>query len=235
MNKSKIFAVITGDIVGSGKLAKDDRAKLYADFKKFLASLKKEGYIRTFEMFRGDSMQCLVKQETDALRVALIIRAWYKSYGIMPPRSKRKPSQTASEKGYYSGNHDIRLSVGIGTVEFLNVRALGQSDGQAFLLSGQGLDGLKGSAEKLIVSAGDEKFTEAIAPAIGLLDAVLEKWTGNQAEIVLYKLKNLKEEEIAQKIGISQSAVNQRTKNSRWNAIESFISWFEKTVKDRTS
>lgn len=140
----KLAGVITGDIVASGKLVGEKRARLYADFKKFLRSLQAEGYIKAFEMFRGDGMQCLLKQEAEALRVALMVRAWHKCYGIKPGSGK-KAREGEAVKGYYSGNHDIRLSIGIGTVEFLNHSNLGHSDGQAFLLSGHGLDGLKDS------------------------------------------------------------------------------------------
>ena len=84
----------------------------------------------------------------------------------------------------------------------------------------------------MIVKTMNAAFNEPLEPAILLLDAVLEKWTQNQAEITLYKLQNFKEEEIAQKIGISQSAVSQRTKTSQWNAIEKLLAWFEKSIKD---
>lgn len=226
---TKTMAVITGDIVASGKMPPADKAKLYADFKKMMVSLRREQVVAAFEIFRGDSVQCIVKEIPEALRTALLIRAWYKSYGSIGARENTKPGT----KGYQGGRYDIRLAVGMGSVDFFNKTNLGQSDGEAFLLSGRGLDSLKHSAERMVIWCADPVFGDALKPAMLLLDAVIEKWTSNQAEIVYYKLKKLKEEEIATKIGISQSAVNQRTKNSRWNAIETTITWFEKTVKDR--
>jgi predicted transcriptional regulator len=50
----------------------------------------------------------------------------------------------------------------------------------------------------------------------------------------LYKLQDIKEEEIATLLHISQSAVNQRTKTAQWHAIGKLIAYFEKTVQKRT-
>ena len=64
-----------------------------------------------------------------------------------------------------------------------------------------------------------------------MIDAVIQKWTLNGAELVLHLLQNKKEEEIAGLLSISQSAVNQRKKNAQWFAMEKLIQHFEKTVK----
>jgi DNA-directed RNA polymerase specialized sigma subunit len=63
------------------------------------------------------------------------------------------------------------------------------------------------------------------------LDALIQKWTLNAAELVLYLLQNKKEEEIAGLLNISQSAVNQRKKNAQWFAVEKLIQYFEKTIQ----
>jgi len=65
-----------------------------------------------------------------------------------------------------------------------------------------------------------------------LLDGLIQKWTQNQAELVYYKLQNKKEDEIANLLGISQSAVNQRTKTAQWYAIEKLIEYFEATIQN---
>ena len=77
-----------------------------------------------------------------------------------------------------------------------------------------------------------EDFNDSIEPTILLLDAVLQKWTNNQAETVLYKLKNFKEDEIGKALKISQPAVNQRVRTSQWFAIEKSLNYFEKKLKD---
>ena len=229
-----LSGVITADIVASRQLSAKSRERLYSDLRRFMKSLKTEGWLSEFEMFRGDSLQCVVKNKENILRVSLMIRAWMKSY--TPPDTATKGRNQVSGKmrgkGYFSGKQDIRLAIGIGKIDFLQ-KKLSYSDGEAFHLSGQALDSLKNTSRRIIVQTADKKFNETIEPSMLLMDAVLEKWTSNQAEIVLYKLKDYKEEQIALEMGISQSAVNQRTKTSKWSAIEKLVAWFEKTIKDQ--
>jgi len=82
------LAVITGDLVASREIGSTSRQELYGDLKKFLTSLKKEKWINAFEMFRGDSFQCVLENPEYALRAALLIRAFIKSY--MSPRDQAK-------------------------------------------------------------------------------------------------------------------------------------------------
>jgi hypothetical protein len=228
-----LSGVITGDIVASRKHSGKNREKLYSDLRRFMATLKAKGWISSFEMYRGDSIQCISTNQQNVLRVALMIRSWMKSYSSKEVKAAhtRDANRKQSVKGYFSGKQDIRLAIGIGKIDFLKSR-LRYSDGEAFHLSGQGLDRLKNTPGRMIVQTPTADFNEMIEPSILLLDAVLEKWTNNQAEITLYKLRDYKEEQIALEIGISQSAVSQRTKTSQWNAIEKLVTWFEKTTKD---
>ncbi|MEO5995615.1 MAG: hypothetical protein ABIN89_02860 [Chitinophagaceae bacterium] len=228
-----ITGVITGDIVASRKLPGKSRERLYSDLRKFLATLKTKGLLTAYEMFRGDSIQCIVKNKEQSLRAALMIRAWLKSYAVRTSAAKKKQVRNKKTGVVMPliGKQDIRLSIGIGGVDFVKKNSLAHSDGEAFHLSGIGLDSLKTTTGKIILETADTTFNEAIEPSMLLLDAVLQKWTSNQAEIILFKLKNYKEEQIAREIGISQSAVNQRTKTSQWSAIEKLLSWFEKTIK----
>ncbi len=228
----KITGVITGDIVASRELSIESRKTLYADLKKFMEELQKKKWVKAFEMFRGDSLQCVTRNPEESLRVALMIRAFMKCYITAEHRSSlQEGKDKQSTKGYFQGKQDIRISVGIGGTDFIKAGSLAHSDGQAFHLSGEGLDGLKNTSYRIIVKTGFASFNEPLEPAILLLDAVIEKWTQHQAEIILFKLQDLREDEIARKIGISQSAVSQRTKNSQWSAIEKLLQWFEKSTK----
>ena len=60
------------------------------------------------------------------------------------------------------------------------------------------VSGSTGWAEKLEeLKTLNKDFDEQLEPAILLLDAVIQKWTLNGAELVLHLLQNKKEEEIA--------------------------------------
>ncbi|HLL43620.1 MAG TPA: hypothetical protein VK369_10800 [Segetibacter sp.] len=228
------LAVITGDIVASREIDTSRRQSLYADLKEFLNLLKKEEWISNYEMFRGDSFQCVLEKKEYVLRASLLIRAFIKSYVSLGDKKNGRHSSKdrITTKGYFPGKQDIRLSVGIGQVDFYNKNNLAHSDGEAFQISGEELDHIKKAQYRMTLKTNNEDFNDSIEPTILLLDAVLQKWTNNQAETVLYKLKNFKEEEIGKALKISQPAVNQRVRTSQWFAIEKSLNYFEKKLKD---
>jgi hypothetical protein len=227
----KIHGIITGDIVASQKIPPRIREKLFEDIAIFLKDLKKK-WIDSYEMFRGDSIQCEAKNPEMALRIALMIRAFFKGYLSEEELPKAEANRVEERtKGYFTTDFDIRLAVGIGEVDFIKKNKLTSSDGEAFRLSGEALDSLKYEPQRLTVKTFKPEFNEALEPAVLLLDALIQKWTLNGAELVLYLLQNKKEEEIASLLNISQSAVNQRKKNAQWFAIEKLIQYFEKTIQ----
>jgi hypothetical protein len=226
-----IHGIITGDIVASQRIAPKVRQKLFEDIAIFLKDLKKK-WIGSYETFRGDSLQCEVKSPETALRVALMIRAFFKSYLSEEELPKAEANRVEERtKGYFTTDFDIRLAIGIGEIDFIKKNKITSSDGEAFRLSGEALDSLKQESYRLLVKTYNANFDEQLEPAILLLDALIQKWTLNGAELVLYLLQNKKEEEIASLLNVSQSAVNQRKKNAQWFAIEKLIQYFEKSVQ----
>jgi len=231
----KIVGVITGDIVDSRGMSVKAREKLYLDLKKFLEELKKQVWITEYELFRGDSFQCVIEKKEESLKVCLMIRAFIKSYISLEQKkiyADYLDKGKIATKGYFPNKNDIRLALGIGKVDFLKKNSLAHSDGEAFHLSGDALDHLKGAPYRMMVKTFDKAFNESIESSVLLLDAILQKWTNNQAEIIQLKLRNMKEDDIAKKLKITQPAVNQRTKTSQWYAIEKLLSYFATTIKD---
>ncbi len=224
------IAVITGDIVDSREISAKEREELYLALKNFLDELKRQDLLSAYELFRGDSFQCVLTLKEDSLKVAVMIKAFIKSWVGEEDKTAASKSEKPA-RGYAPGTQDIRLAIGIGKVDFLKKNSLAHSDGEAFYFSGDALDGLKTVPYKMMIKTFNETFNESAEPAILLLDAVLQKWTSNQAETVLYKLRNMKEEEIAGLLNITQSAVNQRTKTAQWYAIEKTINYFTSTIK----
>ena len=223
--------IITGDIVASKNMLPKVRQKLFSDIAIFLKEIKKK-WINDYETFRGDSLQCEVKSPEMTLRVALMVRAFFKGYLSEEELPKAQANRVEERtKGYFTTDFDIRLAIGIGEVDFIKKNKITSSDGEAFRLSGEALDSLKNESHRLVVKTFNKEFDEQLEPAILLLDALIQKWTLNGAELVLYLLQNKKEEEIAGLLNISQSAVNQRKKNAQWFAIEKLIQYFEKTVQ----
>lgn len=226
-------AIITGDIVASRKIMPDIRKELYDNLSLFLKSLTKDKWLLSYQTFRGDSIQCDVMSIQQSLRVALMIKSFVMSY--IPEERKKllrdvHPKRPILTKGYFNIGYDIRLAVGIGEVDFIGKGKLAASDGPAFQLSGLTLDRLKEQNTLLALKTGDAKLNEELDVIVSLLDALTQKWTQNQAELILYKLKQKKDEEISSILKISLSAVNQRKKNAQWTAIEKAVQFFETKI-----
>jgi DNA-directed RNA polymerase specialized sigma subunit len=227
-----LHAVITGDIVSSGKINPATRQKLFEAIDGLMKNLKKK-LVREYETYRGDSLQCTAASPEKALRIALIIRSFLRAYSPISPKSKMiKKKKKTPVKGYFTTSFDIRLAIGIGKADFINKRKISSSDGEAFRFSGNTLDKLKQNTQRMAIKTCNKNFDQQTEPAILLLDGIIQKWTQNQAELVYYKLQTKKEDEIANLLGISQSAVNQRTKTAQWYAIEKLIQYFEATIQN---
>jgi hypothetical protein len=225
-----IHGIITGDLVGSRKVEPVIREKLFADIDHFLQ--KSQGkWISSYETYRGDSLQCAAATASLSLRVAIMLRAFLRSYISTVEETKLREKEQGS-KGYFSTEYDIRLGIGIGEAEFIKETKITASDGDAFRFSGEALETVSSTGQRMALHSFNKEFDEQNEPAIMLVDALIQKWTQNQAELVLFKLQDQKEEEIAANLNISQSAVNQRTKTAQWHAVEKLIIHFEKTVEN---
>jgi hypothetical protein len=229
----EVAGIITGDLVGSREIKAETREKLYKELKTLFQNLEGNGLIKKYEVYRGDSFQCIMTGKEFSLRVALMIRAFIKGWETGVGEEEGEGSEGSNTaKGQLPERQDVRLAIGIGHLDFFNETSLAHSDGEAFWFSGNGLDSLKKAPYRLLVKTNKEEFNQSLEPAILLLDAVLQKWTTNQAQTVGYKLAGFKEEEIAQAFKITQPAVNQRIKASQWFAIEKLLTYFEMNLKD---
>ena len=62
---------------------------------------------------------------------------------------------------------------------------------------------------------------------MALLDVLLSKATSRQCKVLYLKLMNNQESEIAKRLNIGQSAVNQHSTSVGWNAIEEAVNYFK--------
>ena len=118
----EIKAVITGDIVRSELIALDKRDLLIQVLHQIVENLQDKSPMR-MELFRGDSFQIVVDSPEMSLKIASMMRAGLKS-------NTPKGSKT---------EWDARISIGIGTIDYRG-NSIVTSDGEAFKLSGRGLD-----------------------------------------------------------------------------------------------
>lgn len=185
-----MISVITGDIVGSRGIDNQWIEVL----KNALNQLSDEKSVS--EIFRGDSFQVVLKPK-EALLSAIYIKACIKTIK----------------------NADVRLSIGIGKGE--KTSKITEANGEAYVYSGQALDGLKLSKINLIVKSPSVKFDEDINLNIRLALIAMDTWAPVTAGAVKFAIENrgLKQDEIAKRMGKSQSSVSEALKRAHYNEI----------------
>ena len=189
--------VITADILNSTTLSPDQKLAL----EKTMKSLKSDS-IGIYEYFiRGDSFQIMLPDKglTEALKIKFAL--------------------------FYQCDIQVRMSIGIGAVANLGPN-LSNSEGEAFSLSGRGLDTMKQEMKLLSINSSDEEINEEWQIHCMTLDYLELKLTQNQAEVLYWLIQELTQQEIADKVGISQSAVNRRIKGTAWPIIDQMITRF---------
>jgi len=219
IEKDKIFAVLTGDIVGSSKLETSERKTLHD----VLESTSKE-IVLQFQgdvpyqpyLFRGDSWQFVVAESSSTLRIGLYFRTYLKSR----MESKRI---------------DTRISIGIGFISFIPPNNLSSGDGEAFRISGKGLENMDKSSYMTISFPDrfDSDIASSIQMIVKLIDLQVKNWTERQSKVVSGALLGYTQKAIADKLfgnKISQQAVAQHLDRAGWNSIESGINFFEKNL-----
>ena len=207
---SSIHSVLTGDITSSSKT---DRIALLKDLKEILNQIadfqQEEGIKSNFELYRGDSFQGIIAKPEEALKYALLIRAHLK-------------------KAKGTTDRDARIAIGIGTINY-PASVVAEADGEAFRSSGPLLDTMKNGA-RIKLHTPWMAVNEEMEVAFVLADTIIKRWSIPQAEVIAQILRNATQVEIAEKLGISQSAVNQRLKAAHWEAIEKLLERFRKLI-----
>jgi len=191
-------AIITGDIIKSRKLATQDI------WLKPIKSLFNE-WGRTpnlWEIYRGDSFQLEISQPEKALSAALRIKATIKS--IRQSEDNKRISEI-----------DIRMAIGIGQKTY-NADRISESNGSAFIYSGEKLELLKKEKVTLAVKSEWPSFDKEINLYLKLALREMNSWTISSGELVNAILlnPNKNQTEIGKLLDIEQNSVSGRYKRS---------------------
>lgn len=217
IKKNKVYAVITGDIVGSSRLLPNRREELWSVLKSTLELINQDfaaSLIGKIEIHRGDSFQGVLRDLRKALVISILIRAGLRMGFVV------------KKKRYAM---DVRIAVGLGTIDFLPEENIAAGDGEAFRRSGQILDKMKGDQRLLLKSSWSEMDGE-LETEFALLDALVNNWSTEQAKAISMQLQGMKQEEIGKILSISQPAVGSRLKSAGGWAVEELCKRFEKLV-----
>ncbi len=214
-------AILTCDLINSSKLKKKELELVQQLLQKeFLNSQKhfKKG-TTYFEIYRGDGFQGIVLDLDNALTIAFLLKSSVKKFAF-----KREKISKATKSLI-----DFRMAIGIGEIDGIP-KNLKEANGQAFIFSGRTLDAMKSKQQKTSLKTADENIDHEFEVHFKFFDLLTEKWSLAAAEVVYFLLQNMTETEIAQKTGISQSAVNSRKKASGWEAIAKLLIRYKEVV-----
>ncbi len=131
-----------------------------------------------------------------------------------------------------SARIDARIAIGLGTIDYLPPgNRAGEGDGEAFRNSGVELDRMKKAEQNLTVKTPWQDIDDELRTECALLDALMQRWTKEQAEAILYNIRGATQEEIAKTLKISQPAVFQRLRIAGYRATQAALERFEMVVR----
>jgi len=187
-------SVITGDIVKSRNQT-DPNAWIDA-LKKALSHLSADQ--NYWDVYRGDSFQIEVKDYFSSFEHAVYIKACIKMI-----------------KGL-----DVRLAIGIGAKTYQG-KNVTESNGEAFIFSGETLETLKKEKQNLRVRTKNLELDEELNLYFKLALTFMDNWTTNSAEIVKLSLENPNalQSELGKIVGINQNAISMRQKRAHLEEI----------------
>lgn len=151
-----------------------------------------------WEIYRGDSFQLEVKKPVDALLVAVQLKVLIKSIQGL----------------------DVRIAIGIGEKSY-NAKNITESNGSAFVNSGNLLETLKEQKVKLQVSSGNQQFDEEMNLYLKLATIIMDSWTVNAAKTIQKVLEypDKSQEALGKLLKINQNAVSSRLKRAHFQEI----------------
>ncbi len=222
-------STISGDLVAFTSLSNANKKILEKEIKSLIKTLHKE-YDSFCRVVKGDYLECVINKPEQVLKVTILIKCFIKSVSL--------ENETDNKRLKYFKNYGIRLAIGYGELKRYS-KTEGIIDGEAIYLSGRKInDESTHNKERIVIKntlffvSNNEDLNFRFTPIIELLDYILNKATSKQCEVVYHKLLGLSEKEIAKIMKISQPVVNQHSLSVGWNAIETTVDYFNKTIKD---
>ncbi len=202
-----MISIITGDIVNSRKLS----SNVWMDgLKTLLNSFGKSP--AEWEIYRGDEFQLEIKNPEEALYAALQIKAYFKTLKL-----------------------DARMSIGIGDKTYA-AKKISESNGTAFLRSGEVFQTLKKQKVNLAINTGNAELDSDLNLKLRLAATFMDSWLPQSAELVQVAMQNptLAQDGVGQKLGINQAAVSRRRKRAQYDLLLETENYFRQKIKNLT-
>ena len=206
MDKQNLVGVITGDLINSSGLTKEQKTNMQTGLSGFLEN--NQDILMSVQFYRGDSFQLMVKKEKAAM-ITVIVEAI-----ILSTTGTR-----------------ARISIGIGTVSKTIPDNVLQSEGEAFQLSGHQLDKMKEEGRLLKIAVDSPQFQPILAATFHLAESIIWSWKPGQAAVISMIPGYKTQKEIAEKLNITGAAVSKALKSGKWAVLVDFLNGYEETLK----
>jgi hypothetical protein len=226
------YATISADVISYTSLPAVEKRKLESGIRKLLGELALTYSKYSFygRLIQGDYIECALKSPEYALRIALLLKTFVKSFEIDINDKINAPLK-------YFKEHGLRLAVAVAPLDKLDPDN-GIIDGEAIYLSGRAIKNFSTSDKQKITIKNtmffyinDKQLLEQFDTIFSLLDTILSKCSAKQSEIIHYKLLGLSEKEISKKLGKYQSTISQHSTAAGWLSVEKTVNHFESTIK----
>ncbi len=212
-----MIATISADIVHSTSMGTADLLELRRGLQGLIGDLEEDIPGFWARIVRGDSLECVVPDSRDALRIAILLKLFVKM---------RVADYNCSEM---LQRHGIRFSIAVGDLEYANKNE-DIIDGPAIYRSGRNLDEISRKGVRMSIFELDREprsLSNLMDSYVALICDLVDSYSAKQAEVVYYKLLGFKEVEISGRLGIYQSSVNVRATNAQWGLLNRAIKDFE--------
>ena len=212
-----MIATISADIVRSTSMNTEDLIVLRNRLRDLFQDFEEDYPGFWARIVRGDSIECVVPDYNDALRIAILIKLYVKM---------RVSGFECSE---LLQRYGIRFSIGVADIKYADKKE-DIINGPAIYLSGRNLDEI--SRRENIMTAFEigqapKSLSNLLDSYVAMVSGIVDSYSAKQAEVVFLKLLGFKEMEISERVGISQSSVNTRAANAQWGLLNTAIKDFE--------
>jgi predicted DNA-binding protein YlxM (UPF0122 family) len=193
-------AVITGDLVRSSKMAPDRYNLILQQLEQTLATLSSNH--TDFSIYRGDGFQLYLPNPGQSLTAALLIRL-----------------------NLISHDADCRLSIGLGNIDSKRSQ-ISMSTGEAFTLSGRGLEALKDVYWSLQLPQSLSVDWQLL---LRFADVLLQQMTARQAQVLYGYLTgdNPSHQQLADKMQTSRANITQLLNQAHYTLFQDLLSQFQ--------
>jgi hypothetical protein len=125
------------------------------------------------------------------------------------------------------------MSIGIGDKTYSGQK-ISESNGTAFLRSGEVFQSLKKQKVNLAVNSGNMDLDKDLNLKLRLASTFMDSWLPQSAELVLTAMQNpnLSQEGLGQMLGINQAAVSRRRKRAQYELVLEIENDFRQKIKN---